>query len=77
MDQVRRFEADFIRFVESSHPGILNTIREKKALSDELKTELKQVVNDFKATWQERAFNPQPDPPSDPTKAAVATTTNA
>ena len=77
VDQVRRFEADFIRFVESSHPGILNTIREKKALSDELKTELKQVVNDFKATWQERAFNPQPDPPSDPTKAAVATTTNA
>jgi F-type H+-transporting ATPase subunit alpha len=63
VERVREFEADFIRFVETSHPGILNTIREKKALGDELKTELKQVVTDFKASWQDRAFNPQPDPP--------------
>src|SRR3954465_2641900 len=37
VDQVRRFEADFQRFVETSQPGILNAIREKKALSDEIK----------------------------------------
>jgi F-type H+-transporting ATPase subunit alpha len=72
VDQVRRFETDFTRFVETSQPGILNTIREKKTLSDELKNEMKQSINDFKATWQERAFNPQPDPPADPTKAVAA-----
>ena len=73
VDQVRRFETDFTRFVQTSQPGILNTIREKKTLGDDLKLEMKQSINDFKATWQDRAFNPQPDPPApDPTKAAAA-----
>jgi F-type H+/Na+-transporting ATPase subunit alpha len=72
VERVRAFEADFTRFVEASHPGILNTIREKKALGDDLKAELKQVVTDFKATWQERALNPQPEPPGSETKALVA-----
>jgi F-type H+-transporting ATPase subunit alpha len=70
VDQVRRFEADFQRFVETSHPGTLNAIREKKSLTDEIKEGLTQAVSDFKAAWQERGFNPQPDPPADPTKAA-------
>jgi F-type H+-transporting ATPase subunit alpha len=75
VEHVRRFEADFTRFIESSHPGILNTIREKKALSDDLKGELKQVVNDFKSAWEARGLNPQPEPPGIvSTKAAVATT---
>jgi F-type H+-transporting ATPase subunit alpha len=73
VDQVRRFEADFLRFVEASHPATLSAIREKKALTDEIKSDLEQVVSDFKASWQERAFNPQPDPPSDPTRAAETT----
>jgi F-type H+-transporting ATPase subunit alpha len=72
VERVRAFEADFTRFIETSHPGILNTIREKKALGDELKAELKQVVTDFKSTWQERALNPQPEPPGSETKALVA-----
>ena len=77
VEQVRRFEADFQRFIEASHPGTLNAIREKKSLTDEIKNELVQAVNDFKASWQERAFNPQPDPPADPTKAEPAGTTAA
>jgi F-type H+-transporting ATPase subunit alpha len=77
VDQVRRFEADFLRFVEASHPTTLSAIREKKALTDEIKSDLEQVVSDFKASWQERAFNPQPDPPADPTRAEAAETTAA
>ncbi|MFL6335930.1 MAG: F0F1 ATP synthase subunit alpha, partial [Pyrinomonadaceae bacterium] len=77
VDQVRRFEADFQRFVETSQPGILNAIREKKALSDEIKEELVSAVNDFKSAWQERGFNPQPDPPADPTKAATTVAAGA
>jgi F-type H+-transporting ATPase subunit alpha len=77
VDQVRRFEADFQRFIETSHPGTLNAIREKKALTDEIKEQLAQAVGDFKAAWQERGFNPQPDPPTDPTKTAPAAGTSA
>jgi F-type H+-transporting ATPase subunit alpha len=69
VDQARRFEADFVRFVEASHPATLNAIREKKTLTDEIKADLGQVIGDFKASWQDRAFNPQPDPPADPTRA--------
>ena len=43
-----------------------------KMTKQEIKDEMKQSINDFKATWQERAFNPQPDPPVDPTKAVAA-----
>jgi F-type H+-transporting ATPase subunit alpha len=78
VDQVRRFEADFQRFVETSQPGILNAIREKKALTDEIKQELVSAVNDFKSAWQERALNPQPEPPgSDPTRAATTAAATA
>jgi F-type H+-transporting ATPase subunit alpha len=76
VDQVRRFEADFQRFVETSQPGILNAIREKKALTDEIKADLEQVISDFKASWQERALNPQPLPPG-PDPEAVETTADA
>jgi F-type H+-transporting ATPase subunit alpha len=76
VEHVRRFEADLLRFVEASHPGILNTIREKKTLTDELKGEMLQALNDLKATWQERALNPQPEPPGLPEagRTAVAAT---
>ena len=77
VDQVRRFEGDFIRFVETSQPGILNGIREKKAITDEIKGELVAAVNDFKPTWQDRGFNPQPDPPVDPTKATTTAAAGA
>src|SRR3954468_22289244 len=69
VEDVRRFEADFVRFVEASHPATINALREKKALTDDIKQGLGQVIGDFKASWQDRAFNPQPDPPADPTRA--------
>ena len=63
VEHVRRFESELLRFVENAHPGMLATIREKKSLTDEIREELKQVVSDFKGTWETKAFNPQPDPP--------------
>jgi F-type H+-transporting ATPase subunit alpha len=67
VEQVRRFEADFQRFIETSHPAIFNTLRERKAIDDSLKGEMTQAVSDFKASWGE-AHAPQPAP-----AAAVAT----
>ena len=79
VEHARRFEADFLRFVETSHPGILNAIREKKTLGDDLKAEMKQAVADFKETWKEAALNPQPEPPGTPqtTTGTPAETTTA
>ncbi|HZI19652.1 MAG TPA: F0F1 ATP synthase subunit alpha [Pyrinomonadaceae bacterium] len=56
VDQVRRFETDFTRFIETSHPAVFNTLREKKAIDDQLKADVTQAVNDFKATWKESAL---------------------
>jgi F-type H+-transporting ATPase subunit alpha len=53
VDQVRRFEADLLRFVENSHPGLLRSIAEKKALTDEIKNDLTQALKDFKDQWGE------------------------
>ncbi|HKT45964.1 MAG TPA: F0F1 ATP synthase subunit alpha [Candidatus Acidoferrales bacterium] len=46
--EVRRFEKEFLEFVENSHPGILKSIGEKKALDDGIKAEIKEAVEAFK-----------------------------
>ena len=53
VEQVRRFESDLLRFMENSQPGVLAAIRDKKALSDEIRDSLKQAVTEFKQTWSE------------------------
>jgi F-type H+-transporting ATPase subunit alpha len=45
---VRRFEREFIAFVETNHSGILKSIAEKKALDDTIKGEIKKAVDAFK-----------------------------
>src|SRR4030081_3139004 len=55
VEDVRTFEGELLKFVENSHPGLLQTIREKKSLTDEIITDLKQVLTDFKYTWAEKA----------------------
>jgi len=45
---VRRFESELLQFVETSHPQILKNIREKKALDDSIKADIKKAVEAFK-----------------------------
>jgi F-type H+/Na+-transporting ATPase subunit alpha len=54
IEDVRRFEAELLQFVENSHPALLQTIREKKALGDEITADLKQAIADFKQSWKDR-----------------------
>ncbi|HXT23834.1 MAG TPA: F0F1 ATP synthase subunit alpha [Candidatus Eisenbacteria bacterium] len=42
---VRRFEKEFLQFVETSHPGILKSIAEKKALDDGIKGEITKAAD--------------------------------
>jgi F-type H+-transporting ATPase subunit alpha len=58
VDEVRAFERALLEFVENSHPGLLTSIREKKTITDELKSDLKQVVQDFKASWRKESAPP-------------------
>jgi F-type H+-transporting ATPase subunit alpha len=46
--EVRRFEKEFLQFVETSNPSILKSISEKKALDDGIKAEIKKAVDGFK-----------------------------
>jgi F-type H+-transporting ATPase subunit alpha len=55
VEDVRDFEAALLKFAENSHPGLLQSIREKKNLTDEIKSDLQQALRDFKDIWNERA----------------------
>ena len=51
LDRCRPFEEELYKFVENAHPGILNSIREKKALDDELKAQMNAVLKEFKTKF--------------------------
>ncbi len=48
VEDVQKFEREFLEHVKGSQEGILNEIRESKKLSEELEEKLEKVVNDFK-----------------------------
>jgi F-type H+/Na+-transporting ATPase subunit alpha len=52
VEDVRRFESMLLSFFENSHPGVLAAIAEKKSLTDEIKADLKQALEDFKEEWK-------------------------
>ncbi len=54
VSDLKRFEAELTKFIESSHPSVMETLRTKKSIDDDLKASLKEAVEDFKATrWAE------------------------
>jgi F-type H+-transporting ATPase subunit alpha len=51
VEDVRRFETGLLKFVENSKPGLLSDLREQKAITEDIKAGLKQVLEDFKVDW--------------------------
>ena len=51
VERVARWEADFYRFMQSSHADIAQAIATEKAMSDELIGRLRQALDEFKQTW--------------------------
>jgi F-type H+-transporting ATPase subunit alpha len=47
VEQVRRYEEDLYRFLETRHPTILSTIAEKKIFDDELRGQLDAALAEF------------------------------
>ncbi|MGP3914607.1 F0F1 ATP synthase subunit alpha [Nonomuraea sp. 10N515B] len=48
VEDVRRFETEFLDYLQSSHKGILDGIRETKELPDDTVTALKDAITEFK-----------------------------
>lgn len=50
--EVKRFEKEFLEFLKTKHSHILKNIAEKKAITDEIKGNLKASADEFKAVFQ-------------------------
>jgi F-type H+-transporting ATPase subunit alpha len=48
IDQVRAFETELYKFVDTSNPALLRTVMEKKTLDDTLKNDLVNVIKECK-----------------------------
>ncbi|GAA4060239.1 F0F1 ATP synthase subunit alpha [Nonomuraea soli] len=48
VSDIRRFESEFLDYVNSGHKGIFDTIRETRELSDDTVTALKGAITEFK-----------------------------
>jgi F-type H+/Na+-transporting ATPase subunit alpha len=51
VEQVRDFEAELYRYVEGSNPGLLSAIMEKKVLDEQIKADMKKVIQDCKEAF--------------------------
>ena len=47
VDEVRRYEEDLYRFLETRHAGVLSGTAEKKILDDEVKAALEAALAEF------------------------------
>jgi len=48
VEDCRAFEAELYRFLENAHPGVLQAIREKKTIDDQVKKDLTGAINELK-----------------------------
>ncbi len=51
ISQVRRFEREMYIYIETNNPGLFTKIREKKALDDSIRGELKSTLDGFKEAF--------------------------
>ena len=45
---IRQWQRDFLDYLEAQHPAVLNDLRTKKALDDDLTNRLKAAITAFK-----------------------------
>jgi F-type H+-transporting ATPase subunit alpha len=77
VDQVRRFESEFIQFVENNNAGILKTIAEKQALDDGIKADIKKAADTFKEGFMASIKDAAPAAPETKAPAGKAPATKA
>jgi F-type H+-transporting ATPase subunit alpha len=52
LPEMRRWESELVRFMETSHSELGKEIAEKKRLSSELESALRSALDAFTSTWQ-------------------------
>ena len=52
VESIRRFEAELYQFLDTAKPQLLQAIRDKKALDDEIKGQLTDALKEFKQRFQ-------------------------
>ncbi|HXX71542.1 MAG TPA: F0F1 ATP synthase subunit alpha [Candidatus Acidoferrum sp.] len=55
VSEVRRFERELFDYAETNYPGLLKTLREKKAIDDALKAEALRALDTFKEAFKAKA----------------------
>ncbi|MFL6278189.1 MAG: F0F1 ATP synthase subunit alpha [Blastocatellia bacterium] len=48
LDQVKKFESGLLSFIENAHSGLLEKLRERKKIDDEIEGEMRAAVTEFK-----------------------------
>jgi F-type H+-transporting ATPase subunit alpha len=51
IERMTEWEGVLLRYMDTSHADLLKEIRTKKTLSDELKANLRNAIEDFNSTW--------------------------
>jgi F-type H+-transporting ATPase subunit alpha len=55
VEDIRKFETSLTTFIEESDPALLQKIREKKAITDDITADLQLTLKDFKDEWAKDA----------------------
>ncbi|HJQ24637.1 MAG TPA: F0F1 ATP synthase subunit alpha [Blastocatellia bacterium] len=55
LEQVKKFESGLLSFVENAHSGLLEKLRERKKIDDEIESELRAAVTEFKERFTAEA----------------------
>ena len=55
VESVRDFEAQFMSFLDNAKGSLLEAIRTKKAIDDDVKAQLKSAVEEFKERYEAKA----------------------
>lgn len=51
LEDVRRFEQEFLMFIDNNHPDILTTIKNSKQINEETMDKIDKIVVEFKSTF--------------------------
>ncbi len=62
VENIRRFETELYSFLDNSKPDVLDAIREKKELNDDIKGRLKSALDEFKQRFQSTDERKPPAP---------------
>jgi F-type H+-transporting ATPase subunit alpha len=58
VEDIRRFEDEFLDYVQRTHPGVFDAIRETGDLSDDSVTALKDAIEEFRRGFETSAGHP-------------------